>query len=132
MRLGSPSRRQFPVGQTVAKPDSLFCGMQQFTEDGMVSRHKLMALGKRSLQHQRGFPLALPLGTSIRILEPGDVTLAWHERSNQANLLLGFRLSGRQIGQSIQGVEIGPGGRGNDVGIGAVTRDGSSVLLDSH
>ncbi len=59
-------------------------------------------------------------------------TVPWRPASNQVHLLLALRLFRRQVGQLIQGADIGPSGRRDDIGIGAVACDRPTILLHAH
>jgi len=116
MPFGPAPGREPAMGKAVAQLYRLLGRVQQFTKNRMVSGEKFRAFRESSREH--GHNPNRPAPDPITACNtPGSVTLAWRERSNQADFLLSLRLLRRHIGEPIQRIEVRPGRGHNDVRI---------------
>src|SRR5688572_9177451 len=96
--------------------------MEHFAKPRMVAGEELGPIRRRDLEHR----------SPLRHYQLGeDGTVPCKVSSNQVYLLLSLRLFCGQIRQLVQSIQVRPCRRRNNVGVRAMARHGSSILLNS-
>ena len=106
--------------KTITQLHRLLGRMQQFAKNRVVSGKKFGAFQESALEHGRP-PSPVRNVANRHLQTPGAVTLAWRERSNQADFLLPLRLLRGHIRESIQRIQVGPSRSHDDIRIGSMT-----------
>lgn len=113
MPLRAPAGRQYPVRKAVSQFQRVLGWMKNFSKLRIIAGDELGTIRRSDYEH-RGIPFHH--GTALN--EEG--TVPWGGSSDQVHLLLALRLLRRQIGQLVEGAQIGARRGRDDVGIGAV------------